>query len=67
LTITGVIANVNDGEPYVQQTGVTAVDSGLVPIDLTPGSDSFNITVTPEPATVALLLIGGLSALRRRQ
>ncbi len=36
-------------------------------IDIDPGSNSIPFHITPEPATLALLVLGGFTALRRRR
>jgi PEP-CTERM motif-containing protein len=58
----------NDLGDYVQQTNPTNfTDQSLGAITLAAGSGSFGVSVVPEPATLALLAFGGLTAIRRRR
>ncbi len=46
---------------------VNFADRNVNPLTVADGSDSFTVHVTPEPATLVLLAMGGIATIRRRR
>jgi len=46
---------------------VRGVDQGFAEVGDLGGTESVVLSIVPEPATFALLMIGGLATLRRRR
>ncbi|MEE9293725.1 MAG: PEP-CTERM sorting domain-containing protein [Phycisphaerae bacterium] len=66
-TVEVTVADTTLPGSYSIDTTPTVKDAGNNPFVLDAGSESISINVTPEPATLVLLVLGGFTALRRRR